>query len=110
MCYSNKINNTINLEEHLNNFNNWNEEIAIKLAESEGIKLELIHWDIIRFVRIFYQEYKMFPKIRTILQMVSLKHGIEKGNSRYLLKLFSKQSIVQQIAKIAGLPKPNKCV
>lgn len=106
----NQNHGTIDSQGYLKNLYDWNETIAMQFAESEGIELQSIHWEIIRFVRMFYQEYRVFPKIRTIINIISLKHGPEKGNSRYLIRLFPKQSVIQQIAKIAGLPKPNQCV
>lgn len=98
------------LQGYLINFKDWNEELAIKLATLEGITLRTIHWEIIYFVRMFYEEYKMLPKTRTLINIILIKHGPEKGNSRYLIQLFPKKSVVQQIAKISGLPKPQNCV
>lgn len=106
----NQIKKNTDLQGYLKNFTDWNETIAKQLAALEGIELESIHWAVIRFVRMFYKEYQMLPKTRTIINMISLKYGEEKGNSRYLIKLFPKKSVIQQIAKIAGLPKPNRCI
>ncbi|ADV33808.1 Sulfurtransferase tusE [Candidatus Blochmanniella vafra str. BVAF] len=105
-----QFNINTDLEGYLINFEDWNSKIAIKLANSEGIKLNKIHWDLIYFVRMFYKEYKMLPKIQTLISIITLKHGQIKGNSRYLIKLFPKKSVTQQISKIAGLPKPKKCL
>lgn len=111
MHQTNYNNNIItDLQGFLINAQDWNETIAIQIARSEGIELQTMHWEIINFVRMFYKEYQNFPKIRTLIKIIALKHGPEKGNSRYLIKLFPKQSVVQQIAKIAGLPKPSQCV
>lgn len=105
-----QISNITDLQGYLKNINDWNEIIAKKLAKSEGINLKPVHWEIIRFVRTFYKEYEMLPKIRTIINFIALKHGSKTGNSRYLVQLFPKKSAIQQIAKISGLPKPNTCI
>ncbi|CAD83480.1 dissimilatory sulfite reductase, gamma subunit [Candidatus Blochmanniella floridana] len=105
-----KTNIITDLNGYLINTQDWNEKIAIKLAQSEGIILNSIHWKIIYFVRMFYQEYSMFPKIQTLINIIATQHNQKKGNSRYLIQLFPKKSVAQQIAKIAGLPKPKKCL
>lgn len=92
------------------NFKDWTEEIAIHIATLEGFTLHTIHWDIIYFTRSFYKEFNTSPKIRTLINIILLKYGKEKGNSRYLAKLFPNGSAAQQISKIAGLPEPIKCL
>ena len=63
----------------------------------------------VRFVRAFYQEYKTSPAIRALVKAMEQKYGPEKGSSRYLYKLFPKGP-AKQATKIAGLPKPVKCI
>lgn len=94
----------------LKNFKDWNEEIAIYLAHLEGFTLNAIHWDIIYFTRKFYIEFHSLPNIRILINVVLLKYGKKKGNSRYLIKLFPNGTVTQQISKISGLPKPAKCL
>lgn len=94
----------------LKHFEDWNEKIAIYIAATEGLTLHVIHWDIIYFIRTFYTEFQELPKIRTLINVVLLKYGKEKGNSRYLIKLFPNGSVAQQISKIAGLPQPINCL
>lgn len=106
----NHISVSVDIQGYLINFKDWNEKLAIRLAELEGITLHIIHWEVIYFVRMFYKEYKMFPKIRTLINIIAFKYGPEKGNSRYLIQLFPKKSVEQQIAKISGLPKPKNCM
>lgn len=106
----NPITTSTDLQGYLTDFNAWNEELAIKLAQAEGIKLYAIHWEIIYFVRKFYAEYKTLPKIRTLVNAINIKYGPKKGNSIYLIQLFPKKSVTQQIAKISGLPKPKNCI
>lgn len=106
----NPITVPVDMQGYLTNFKDWNEKIAIELAKLEGITLHAIHWEIIYFVRMFYEEYNLFPKIRTLINIITLKYGPEKGNSRYFIKLFPKKSVAQQIAKISGLPKPENCI
>lgn len=98
------------LQGYLIDFNDWNEELAIKIAQSEGIILHKMHWEIIYFVRKFYTEHRIVPQIRTLVNAMNIKYGPKKGNSIYLIQLFPKKSVTQQIAKISGLPKPKNCI
>ncbi|WP_116327833.1 TusE/DsrC/DsvC family sulfur relay protein, partial [Klebsiella aerogenes] len=75
----------------------------------EEIVLTEAHWEVVRFVRDFYQEFNTSPAIRMLVKAMAQKYGEEKGNSRYLYRLFPKGP-AKQATKIAGLPKPVKCI
>ena len=87
----------------------WSEPLAEKIAENEGITLSAEHWEVVRFVREFYLEFNTSPAIRMLVKALANKFGEEKGNSRYLYRLFPKGP-AKQATKIAGLPKPVKCI
>ncbi|HGN1705483.1 TPA: sulfurtransferase TusE [Providencia rettgeri] len=87
----------------------WSEELVPLLAQQEGIELTNEHLEIIRFVRNFYLEFNTSPAIRMLVKAVSQQFGEEKGNSRYLYRLFPKGP-AKQATKLAGLPKPVKCI
>ncbi|MCL2898601.1 sulfurtransferase TusE [Brenneria tiliae] len=87
----------------------WSEALAAALAEREGIPLTDAHWEVVRFVRAFYLEFNTSPAIRMLVKAMAQKYGEEKGNSRYLYRLFPKGP-AKQATKIAGLPKPVKCI
>ena len=42
----------------------WNEDVAQAIAQLESIELTDAHWEVIYFVRDFYQEYNTSPAIR----------------------------------------------
>ncbi len=94
---------------YLVNSHEWCEDMVPLLAESENILLTEDHWQIIRFVREFYLEFNTSPAIRMLVKAVSQKLGEEKGNSRYLYRLFPKGP-AKQATKLAGLPKPVNCI
>ncbi|CAG9415082.1 TusE/DsrC/DsvC family sulfur relay protein [Providencia alcalifaciens] len=87
----------------------WSEDLIPLLAEQEEIELTDEHLEIIRFVRAFYLEFNTSPAIRMLVKAVSQQFGEEKGNSRYLYRLFP-QGPAKQATKLAGLPKPVKCI
>ncbi|CFQ28912.1 MULTISPECIES: sulfurtransferase TusE [Yersinia] len=94
---------------YLKNSADWSEALAAILAEQEGITLTDPHWEVVRFVRAFYQEFNTSPAIRMLVKAMAQKYGEERGNSRYLYRLFPKGP-AKQATKIAGLPKPVKCI
>lgn len=94
---------------YLLNVNDWNSELAQLLAQSENIEMTDNHWEVVNFVRAFYLEFDTSPAIRALVKAMAQKFGPEKGNSRYLQRLFPKGP-AKQATKIAGLPKPAKCL
>lgn len=94
---------------YLTDYTQWSEDMVPMLAESEGIELTEAHWEVVRFVRSFYEEYETSPAIRALVKAMAMKYGPEKGNSRYLQRLF-KKGPAKQATKLAGLPKPAKCL
>ena len=94
---------------YLQQLTDWHEDIARLLAEQEAISLTDAHWEVIYFVRDFYQTYQISPAMRVLVKALSQKYGPEIGNSRYLFRLFPKGP-AKQATKIAGLPKPVKCL
>ena len=96
-------------ESYLKDTTQWSEAMAEVIAAQEGITLAVEHWEVVRFVREFYLEFNTSPAIRMLVKAMANKFGEEKGNSRYLYRLFPKGP-AKQATKIAGLPKPVKCI
>ena len=94
---------------YLKESSQWSEALAVVIAEKEAIVLSPEHWEVVRFVRDFYLEFNTSPAIRMLVKAMANKFGEEKGNSRYLYRLFPKGP-AKQATKIAGLPKPVKCI
>ena len=96
-------------EGYLKDTTQWSEAMAEVIAAQEGITLAVEHCEVVRFVREFYLEFNTSPAIRMLVKAMANKFGEEKGNSRYLYRLFPKGP-AKQATKIAGLPKPVKCI
>jgi tRNA 2-thiouridine synthesizing protein E len=94
---------------YLKNVTDWNTDIAEIIAQKEQIALSPAHWEVINFVRDFYLEFKTSPAIRVLVKAIGIKLGADKGNSKYLYTLFP-VGPAKQATKIAGLPKPAKCL
>ncbi|PPI86848.1 TusE/DsrC/DsvC family sulfur relay protein [Candidatus Pantoea edessiphila] len=107
-----KLNNKnieFDFEGYLKNIDEWNESIAIQIAEKENILMNKERWNIVYLMRSFYLQYRISPTTRMLVRATADKYGREKGNSIYLVKLFP-EGIIKQASKIAGIPKPSKCL
>lgn len=97
------------IEGYLLDLNQWSPQVAQAIARQEDLTLNEAHWEVIYFIRQFYAEYKTSPAIRMLVKAMAQKFGEEKGNSRYLQRLFP-NGPAKQATKLAGLPKPAKCL
>jgi len=91
------------------NLSDWDEHVAHELAKYEHITLTDNHWEIIKLVRQFYQQYQHSPEMRPLVKFTKQELGETKGSSLYLLSLFP-NSPAKLTCKIAGLPRPANCL
>jgi len=91
------------------NMRDWNEMVAEQLAEVNKITLTPAHWEIIHFIRDYYQQFKHLPNMRVFIKAIAKTLGEDKGNSRYLHGLFP-DAPLRDACKLAGLPKPPTCL
>jgi len=96
-------------EGYLANLAEWNEDVADYIAKTEEINMDDQHWEVINFLRDYYDEYQIAPAVRVLTKAIGKKLGPDKGNSQYLYELFP-YGPAKQACKIAGLPKPTGCV
>ena len=95
-------------EGYLANMSEWQPEVANVMAEIDDCNLSENHWEVINFLREYYEEYQIAPAVRILTKAVGRKLGKDKGNSKYLYELFP-QGPAKQACKYAGLPKPTGC-
>ncbi|MGV6809259.1 MAG: TusE/DsrC/DsvC family sulfur relay protein [bacterium] len=96
-------------EGYLTDLSTWNKDVAEAMAKAEDVDLTDEHWDIINYLREYYEEYQIAPAVRVLTKAVGKKMGKAKGNSKYLYGLFP-YGPGKQACKYAGLPKPTGCV
>ncbi|KPU82828.1 sulfur transfer protein TusE [Psychromonas sp. PRT-SC03] len=89
--------------------NLWNEDLAMHIASLEGINMTDKHWQVIHLVRNFYIEFNSSPAMRALLKALQKQCNDTSLNSRYLYRLFP-GGPAKQATKIAGLPKPARCI
>jgi len=85
----------------------WNEDVALAIAAQERIVMTEAHWEIVRFVRNYFEQQQSVPENRTLLKMLRDRHGRDVATRRYVQGLFP-YGFGQQACKIAGMRKPLK--
>jgi tRNA 2-thiouridine synthesizing protein E len=81
----------------------WSEDIALALAEQEGVtELTEQHWKVIKYLRNYYVDNGIAPMIRRLTKETKI-------NLKQIYELFP-QGPANSACKWAGLPKPTGCV
>ena len=96
-------------EGYLLNRNQWSEPVCEFLAAQDYCTLTQTHWEIIHFLRNYYEEYNHSPAMRVFIKALREVIGVEAANSQNLYELFP-YGPAKQATKYAGLPKPAHCI
>jgi len=96
-------------EGFLVNLTDWTKEIAEQMASDDGVELTEEHWNVLNFLREYYEEYQIAPAVRVLTKAIAKSMGKDKGNSKYLYGLFP-YGPGKQGCRFAGLPKPTGCI
>jgi TusE/DsrC/DsvC family sulfur relay protein len=96
-------------EGYIQELDKWSKELAELIAKDENIDMTDEHWEVVNFLRDYYEEYQIAPAVRVLIKAIKKSMGPEKGNNKYLYTLFP-YGPAKQACKIAGLPKPTGCV
>lgn len=83
----------------------WTEDVARMLASHEGIELTEEHWDVIRFMRRYFEEHQVAPDARFVIKDITERHG--PGARNRLFELFP-YGYPGQACRIAGMKRPRK--
>ena len=96
-------------EGYIQDISLWTRDLAELIAQDENIEMTSEHWEVINFLRNYYEEYQIAPAVRILTKAIKKTLGPDKGNSKYLYELFP-YGPAKQACKIAGLPKPTGCI
>jgi len=82
----------------------WNEDVAQALAQEENIQLDDDHWDVIRFMRDYFEEHQVIADARFVIKHLAERMGREA--QKKLFDMFP-YGYVKQACKIAGMRRPR---
>jgi tRNA 2-thiouridine synthesizing protein E len=94
---------------YLRNLDDWCRELAVELARRDGLALSDAHFEVIDFLRAYYAEFRLAPPMRLLVKEIARRFGADKGQSRYLYRLFP-EGPAKQACRYAGLPRPVSCI
>jgi dissimilatory sulfite reductase related protein len=89
-------------EGYLTNHTQWTPDIAVALAQEEGIELTPAHWKVLEFIDKDFREKGVVPGMRRMNKIGGIP-------TKDLYNLFPNGPI-KKAARIAGYPKPVSCV
>jgi tRNA 2-thiouridine synthesizing protein E len=98
----------IDEEGYLTDWSVWNEGLAGVMAKEDGLDLSDEHWEVIKFLRDYFEKYQIAPMIKILTKELKKKYGKEKGSTKYLYELYP-AGPAKQACRYAGLPKQGCC-
>lgn len=101
-------------EGYLLQLSDWSEPVVHSLAELNEVQLNDFHWQVIRFLRGFYNEYETNPNMRVLIKQLKIALDASDIDSTsidsILLMQHFGESPLKLACKLAGLPKPTNCL
>ena len=93
------------VEGYLKNLEDWSEDFARAQARSEQLELTEEHWQVIHFLRSYFEEHRVQAQVRVMISHFAKAWGREHGNNHYLHELFPIGGPQKQGNRLAGLLK-----
>ncbi|MDH3283014.1 MAG: TusE/DsrC/DsvC family sulfur relay protein, partial [Gammaproteobacteria bacterium] len=81
----------------------WSEAFVRAAAAADRLDLNNEHWEVIRFLRTYYEQHDVQAAVRDMVKHFRSVWGREKGTSRYLHELFPRGGPQKQGNRLAGL-------
>jgi len=92
-------------EGYLKNLNDWSEDFVRARAEIEGLELKNEHWQLIHYLREYYDEHRVQAQVRVMIRHFSNVWDKERGSNHNLHALFPIGGPQKQGNRLAGLLK-----
>jgi len=93
------------VEGYLKNIDDWSEDFARAQAGSENLELTEAHWQVIAFLRAYFEEHRVQAQVRAMIWHFAKVWGPDHGNNHHLHALFPIGGPQKQGNRLAGLLK-----
>ena len=90
-------------EGYLLDLNDWSEDFARALACQEGLVLTPAHWEVIHFLREYYQTHGVQAQVRAMIRHFTQAWGAARGSNHHLHDMFPVGGPQKQGNRLAGL-------
>lgn len=90
-------------EGYLVDLADWSEDFVRAEAAYEGLELTSQHWEVVRFLRSYYEQHGVQANVREIIKHFRKVWGEEQGSNRYLHDIFPRGGPQKQGNRLAGL-------
>ena len=90
-------------EGYLLRLEDWSEDFARALAREEGLVLTDAHWEVIRFLRAYFQEHGVQAQVRVMIRHFTAAWGARLGSNHHLHDMFPRGGPQKQGNRLAGL-------
>ncbi|GMQ90455.1 MAG: TusE/DsrC/DsvC family sulfur relay protein [Gammaproteobacteria bacterium] len=84
----------------------WDENVAKRLAQQEGLELSDEHWKVMSFMRNYYDDHQIAADARFVIKYLAQELGYGKNAKGRLFQLFP-YGYVKQACKVAGMKRPR---
>ena len=90
-------------EGYIVNMDDWTEDFVKAQAEKEDLNLTEEHWDVVMFLRDYFEEHRVQCEVRKMVKHFKVEWDKERGSSTYLHRIFPRGGPQKQGNRLAGL-------
>lgn len=90
-------------EGYILNLGDWSEDFARALARQEDLELTDEHWEVIRYLRAYFEQHGVQAQVREMIRHFRATWGSGKGSNHYLHEIFPRGGPQKQGNRLAGL-------
>ena len=94
---------------YLLNMDDWSDDVCKAIAARDGIELFVDHWELIYYVREYFEEKQTCPTMHTLIRDLAPKKADrfhdQKAYEKHIYSLIPTDA-AHEICKLAGIPMP----
>ncbi len=94
----------VDMHGHLVEPADWSTDVAVAMAEADGVELSDDHWLLIDFLNRFYTEFNLAPELPVLARNLCKDQHDCRWTRRYIKELFPGGA--KTACRYAGLPTP----
>lgn len=90
-------------EGYIVNMADWSKDFVIAQAKREGLELTNEHWEVVQFLRDYFEKHGVQCEVRKMVKHFKVVWGEDRGTSTYLHRIFPRGGPQKQGNRLAGL-------